>query len=169
MDQITDSEGQPLADLRKIIDYFYYYHIEITLNLPRTLAFLSQSSFGQRAQYRVRYNQLLWYVKTIFIESVDEIQNTLIFEYCKTGQVHAHACIKFNTDKKFSGPGLVSDLTKIYLNSLNKRYKDYQESCLTIKDSETTYIYFCPSIKLALHCGQPERQNTWDTYIAKNI
>lgn len=138
-------------------------HLEITLNLPRTKSFLNKRQIGQQNEYLCRYNIMLSSIKSSYIS------NEQVFENCKDGTVHLHACVICWINPKLSLSGYVSDLAKIYLATINKKYSNFLPGCMFTFDDGNTVTYKCASIKIALKKNQEERLKEWSEYIRKTL
>lgn len=137
-------------------------YIGITMNFPRTKAFLNASSKKQKEHY-----YKLWF----------NIMNTLGFpkdskycyEYCKSGQIHLHGYISIH--RKCFVMGALSDLTKAYLKLLPPKHQQFRESYMYDKFSRVRCASLC------LQWYEPEGEHNdkddkssieyWRAYIIK--
>jgi len=137
-------------------------HIELTLCVPHTVAFLKALSGKQKVEHLRRYQILTSMNKKIIT------RDAYCFEYTQKGQIHMHAIwILQLPEKSFSGIGLVSDIAKQWLATLSKKYSQFYESKIYNFDNNTSLIYKDASIKVKLALCQPERAREWETYINK--
>lgn len=135
-------------------------YLGFTLNYPRTVKFLNANSMQQKQLY------LKWYksfVNTFNIEPESE----LCFEFCKTGQIHAHGYIAIYIDKYYIS-GLVSDFTKSVLSHLPPKHNKFKENCLHTEYNR----YRCPSIVIQYYTNDeklegPSGITHWKQYIKK--
>lgn len=148
--------GQPVTRL---------YHIELTLNHPRTVAFNNAMSDKQKNMYRKRLLIMDEYFKKNKLPVDKDIQ----YEYCKSGAIHCHVMYSFRVSKDFvfSRQGLISDLSKIWLNTMLKRYSTFSENYMTYFEETECYVYRHESIKIAIYQDNYTRLLEWNEYIHK--
>lgn len=156
---IENSEVQYLVELREKVQGY----IGFTLNHPRTLKFLNARSNVQKKMY------LLWFMefKNTFGHTEKDSECDIIFEYCKSGQVHAHGWIRIK-DKGFVN-GFISDFAKSVLQFLPKKHMQFKEACLFPQYQR----YKCPSCCIQwydnnLEVMGPEGITHWKTYMKKS-
>lgn len=138
-------------------------HVEITLNAPRINAFNKLLSEGQKSYYRRRYYILISMMKSYIYDS------SFIFEYCRDGTVHLHACWLVQLPWQITPAGFVSNTVKCWLNTLTKKYNKFNASNIYFFDNDTTICYKCPSIKCKLCLDQELRFYEWFEYMCKTI
>ncbi len=137
-------------------------NIEITLALPHTALFLRSTSVQQKRLYMSKYQMIITHIVSL-IEDHD-----CVYEYSRNGQIHMHASIRLYKDAKYNVTGLISDITKIYLQTLTKKYSGFNPKLITYYDDDNTVVYYCPSIKVS-HClNQSDRLIKWKEYMLKD-
>lgn len=164
MTQITQADSTFFrGTVGQILDNPKLYHVEITLNAPRTKAFENLLVKGQKEYYRKRYNIMLLMFKDYIYES------NYIFEHCKDGQVHLHAVWLISLSTKGSYAGLVSDISKVWLKTLSPKYSTFTSSKLYWFDEDQTICYKTASCKISLRINQEARFFDWFEYMCKTI
>lgn len=138
-------------------------HVEITLNAPRIDSFTRLLSSGQKAWYRKRYVLLKAMMKSYIYD------DSYIFEYCRDGTVHLHACWLVRIPDHITKAGFVSDIVKVWLRTLTKKYNKFNYNYIYFFDNDETTCYKCPSIKCSLRCNQELRFFEWFEYMCKTI
>lgn len=96
----------------------------ITLNHPRTVAFLKKTSEQQKKMYLK-----MWYAIKNQI-SLGMRSEEHHFEYCQDGQIHMHIAAVYETEKAGVIIGMISDIAKAIHNCFPKKYSKYVVSCL---------------------------------------
>jgi len=145
----------PLVEDAKIKDHIKIQYIGVTMNFPRTKAFLNCNSAKQ---------------KDIYVKLWHAIKNTLqvdptnhyTFEFTKLGQVHLHGWIKVDITDFFI-MGALSDIAKAYNRILPPKYKQFREN-----DLNTEYRrYRSPSLCLQYYdkSGSRKDPSTIDYWI----
>jgi len=147
----------PLVEDRKNPGVQY---MGITMNYPRTKAFLNLNSVKQKELYK----KLFYNIKNTFnIEPEHEFK----FEFTKHGQVHLHGYIKLDI-ANFYIAGALSDMSKAYLQCLPLKYRQFKEADINIE-----YRRFrCPSLCLQYYdkegdINDPSTITYWKAYINK--
>lgn len=140
-------------------------YLEITLNYPRTATFLKMNSAKQRMLY-IKIWMILRGSVDFPLAGMEHAHSDFQFEYCKSGQVHLHGYLPIYK-KKYFIEGIISDLVKLYLEGMPKRYSKFSESFMFPE----LHRYRSPSIcvqhdNLQLN-GEVERMERWKTYITK--
>lgn len=97
-----------------------YNFLAITLNHPRTPKFLQADSRLQKHIYCK-----LWANMCNVLGM--HMRKQIVFEHCKTGQIHLHGYIEVPIGASI--PGAISDVVKAYLNQLPKRHMKFKENC----------------------------------------
>lgn len=138
-------------------------YLEITMNLPRTPTFLKADSDKQKALYTTIFNKTFNCIPMVKLAKHKEF----IFEYCKSGQIHLHGYITLNDDVKYNAHGLISDLTKRYLECQPKKYSKFSENKMYTFDNGDTVCYKTDSLKLSWKNNQDSRFDEWLNYIQK--
>lgn len=135
------------------------HHVEITLNLPQTTAYVNMLSYKQKNEYYKRYQHIFgMYSKYIY-------DSCYSYEFTKLGQVHLHAVWLVSPPPSYSVEGFVSDVSKSWLLSLTKKYRNYKPKCLYHNDDNVKYQ--CPSISVSYHINREDRFFYWVEYINK--
>lgn len=156
-----DGEVRLLVEPRQTAGGGITGYLGFTLNHPRTVKFLNASSQQQKNIYTKWYNS---FKNTFAFDS----ESVMVFEYCKTGQVHCHGYITMKGN--YFTNGAVSDLTKAILKFLPSKYNKFNENFLFDKFNR----YRCPSI-VVQHYTPNEDDNTisgikhWKAYINKCV
>lgn len=131
------------------------HRLGITINHPRTPAFLKLSSARQIDMYRK-----IWHV----IKNAFEWNMTyeeLKFEFCKDGQVHLHVAVIYKS--KGVVIGLISDLAKRIHACMPKKYSNFNPHCLYSNYNR----YRAPCTCIQFYESQEEFDSKWITYINK--
>lgn len=139
-----------------------YCRLELTLNYPRTAAFLRLTA----AEQQVLYIGLFDYVK-LRLQPASLMQNELYFETSLDGTVHAHGYIDLSLTAGFSVEGLVMGLVRDYFDQLPKR------SCLWLARSRYSHnfsTFKSPPI-LVQYISKTDKIRTelWAEYCKKDI
>ncbi len=137
-------------------------NIEITLALPHTALFLRSTSVQQKRLYMSKYQMIITHIVSL-IEDHD-----CVYEYSRNGQIHMHASIRLYKDAKYNVTGLLSDITKIYLQTLTKKYSRFNPLNITYYDDDDTVVYYCPSITVKHRLHQLEKLDKWKEYMLKD-
>jgi len=146
-------------DCKSCINYVTYTHfVELTLCYPHTTKFLNMFSNEQKKMYDIMFHKM----KNIPVPPVIVEGHC---EYFASGQVHFHAILYYNITNKFFPIGFISDLTRAWLKQLPKKYANFNTKCLNVHFNS----YKCPSIKVEIKPYDVEREQTWLTYIRKNM
>lgn len=139
------------------------FHIELTLNHPRTKSFCNMRSNKQKELYRKHYNIL----KCVFgIDAYDENKSEYHFEYCQTGHIHLHASMYFDLKRCYNIYGAIADMAKTYHQMLPKKYANFKDSYMSTK----FYRYQCPAICIGYNqIDNKKRIEEWVKYCRKHI
>lgn len=130
-------------------------YIEVTMNYPRTPTFLKLNSIRQKELYK-----RLWF-NTKNIPKIC-IKSEMVFEYCKSGQVHLHGYVILDHSEAFHILGLISDYVKNYLSLLPNKYDKFNEASMFEKYER----YRCPSICVQYKEGL-DSLVLWEKYMEK--
>jgi len=142
----------------------YDNRVELTLNYPRTAAFLRMTYDQQCDHYRDWIDRSLYeYNMKGMITKMD-----IFYERCRSGNAHVHLDIWIHHPGRFYKFGFVGDIVKEFLMRLPKRWgiktfavSDY--SCLYDR-------YRCPAVCCQLcDISDTRRALQWETYIRKDI
>lgn len=95
-------------------------YFEVTINYPRTKAFLNKTSEKQKQIYR-----LIWHNIKCTLGQPESTDFT--FEACKTGQIHLHGYIGIKLENIIPAI-LICDLAKNILKCLPKKYANFNEA-----------------------------------------
>ncbi len=137
-------------------------NIEITLALPHTALFLRSTSVQQKRLYMSKYQMLITHIVSLIKD------HDCVYEYSRNGQVHMHASIRLLSTARYNITGLVSDIAKIYLQTLTKKYSGFNPKLMVYHDNDNTVGYHCPSISIK-HCvHQSDRLIKWQEYLQKD-
>lgn len=131
--------------------------IEFTMTHPLNKGWLNQLSKRQQKFYHDANCLFKIYLK----ETFDIKENEIYYEYHKNGQVHAHGLFVLETTKRFYTAGLLSDLGKIYLKQMPKKYSDFKDKYI----KENPIRFFSPQININIFDNDVRKE--WRTYIKK--
>lgn len=132
---------------------------EITLNYPRTTAFVNAIATKQKRMYSD------WWRKGIAILGIENIKHSgMMFEYCKTGHIHLHGYV-FLDEVKIYPVGGIADLSKTFLSFLTKKYRKYCDHNLYPEYGR----YRSPAVVVQYrYKSETARAREWLDYITKN-
>jgi len=131
---------------------------EITMNYPRTSAFVLATSERQKKIYAE-----LWRKTIAVFDSLTITKSRYIYEYCKSGHVHLHGYIDIELEK-FYPVGGIADLVKTYLNLLPKKYQKYIDSKMSAEWARYRDNNICVQY---VEIDNKQRIHDWETYINK--
>jgi len=130
--------------------------LEITLNHPRTPKFCNMTSDEQRKHYDKLFDK----IKTYLPEPLCEQHISRVFEYCKTGHVHLHACIDYKLKDIHFPMGLVADVCKRFLTTIKQVFQE--RYCYPEYNR-----YRSPSIVCQYFQDDIKRREVWIEYMYK--
>lgn len=133
-----------------------YGCLEITLNYPRTSAFVAKPSLKQKELY-IR----IWNI--IKCACGIPLYSNITFEYCKSGHIHLHGYI-IPSISTYYIIGYISDIVKAYLSLLPKKYQRYVDTHMYSEFNR----YRGPSICVQYN-NDVERFKTWEAYMRKTV
>ncbi|UOF76860.1 putative replicase [Circoviridae sp.] len=137
------------------------FHLEVTLNHPRTATFLKMTSDKQKALYKKMYDIIInRYGPGMCYKS------TGAFEYCRSGQVHMHMSLFYCLPHKMVNIwGTIADMARLIHSMLPKKYSIFNEKCM----DEKYFKYRVPSMCIQFNSLTEEKRIAeWETYIRKD-
>lgn len=137
--------------------------LEITLNLPRTAAFLKSNSFSQKKIYSNKFNLII----SALLNTYGTSRYT--FEYCRDGQIHLHGIIYLAPNVIYCPVGLLSDAVKAYLNTLSPKFRVFKPGAVRYYDNDNTVKYTDASICASYRLDQLKREVEWSAYMDKFV
>lgn len=152
---IEDGEAPSLGRASPQLQYSDV-HLEITLNHPRTSKFVNMTSDEQRKLYDKMFSKMMQHLP----EPLCETHITKVYEYCKSGHVHLHACVEYKLSKAHFPMGLIADTVKRWLNQIKQVYQE--KNCFTEFNR-----YRSPSITCQYFQNNKERKAVWLEYMHK--
>lgn len=158
---IKESGIYPLGEIPQVKDEIKFHHIEITLNHPRTVAFVNSIQFRQKNIYLKIWSGIKEIYKDIIYDS------DFKFENCRDGTIHMHGVLLVSFPQNLSRVGLISDMVKLALAYLPKKYNHFETSNIKYFDDDMTISYRCASTLIKICTEQEEQFFRWYEYINK--
>lgn len=131
--------------------------IEITLTHPPNSGWLNALSKKHKEFYFDAFGLICRYVR----ELGDIKEKDIFIEYHKNGLPHCHGFISFIPKVKYFIEGMLTDIAKLYLKLLPKKYQGFKQSFL----KQNPHRIYCPPINANYFEG-PVRTE-WRNYIKK--
>lgn len=147
-------------------------HFEITMNLPRTDLFTSQTSEKQRECYAFLFEAMR------NVAGFDAVQQ-INFEFCKTGHIHAHCLILPAHGYSYISCGCIADMVKRFCIAYTKYHVEHKIKRPTAIRYNEKFMHFdydsysSPAITInhisAKRSEATSRFNYWVSYMRKDI
>jgi len=163
-DEIIESKARAFLGSPRQISVVPTGYLGFTLNYPRTTKFINANSVQQKTLYN---NWIMSFKNTLGMQN--DTDCVFRFEYCKSGQVHAHGYITLYAKDYFIN-GAVSDFSKAVLSHLPCKHNKFKEGCMY----PDMFRYKCPSVCIQ-HYDADKKDETdkssieyWKQYIKKD-
>ncbi len=134
-------------------------YVEITLNYPRTTAFIKETTIKQRK----RYASYLDIIRCTFgLHNCTEYETQ--YETCQSGHIHSHSLFKYEFPTAHFPRGVIADIVKTYLALLPKKYQLYKDCNMDLKYNK----YKSPAICIQyIDSTDTNRISVWEKYMRK--